>query len=75
MYAGLIKKMRIDMNMTQKIFADACFTALRTIQAWEDGKAMPSKQSLGIIYYVGEKFNCDKALLNKFYAEVKQLPN
>jgi len=60
--AGEIKAIRIQQNMTQRIFAEALGVSVKTIESWESGTNHPS----GIARRMLELLSLDNSLLDKY---------
>lgn len=50
-YGELLKKMRKDMGMSQKKFAEYCYTPLKTIQNWEQEERRVPQNFMRLLAY------------------------
>jgi len=58
-YGELIVKMRKEANMTQKEFAEYCFTSIKTLQNWErEGRKVPEN----VLRLVAYKLRMDQLI-------------
>jgi putative transcriptional regulator len=57
-----IKKIRADMNLSQRLFADILGVSLKTVEAWEAGKNVPQGPAQRML----ELFAKDAGILEKY---------
>ena len=65
---NLIKKLRVNQEMTQQELAKACGVSQGTVAGWEKGRVFPKA---GKIIQVANALHCDSALLLKM-ADARQ---
>lgn len=55
--AEQVKRIRLDVNMTQRVFAEYMGVSVKTVEAWESGRNTPSGSSARLMQIITEHKN------------------
>ena len=61
----LIKRIRKDMGLSQKKFAERLHVSFSTVNRWENAHVMPNQLAIAVLIDLCEKEQIDSALLRE----------
>lgn len=60
-----VRRIRLKLNMTQKVFADYFGVSARTVQDWEQGRRVPSGASKNFLFVIDREPEAVRRALTK----------